>query len=582
MTCALVLGLILLTGIWGGGIYPLKEFSDACDEQGVMIFMDMMFAQGGHGATDWTGHDRDSTTADQERELRYQIRRQSHHPSIIGWSGCNECEQTPASVMATVAEEDNSRVIRGACPFGLYTSGVHTLTGLPNLRPLRWIQNWRTQPGGCDDHALWCNKTEAVPWQGGAEQHGPYNNGNGGMWRTINSGGGGGLITDPAVLVAVQPGFLVSPGQPGYFKSETGCTSLSSYESMSATLTPAEWGINTRPFRERNYAQNSLIWSYFGAHQNLSAVGVKALQSQTFLSMLAAALERKSDIESWRSTGIWGILLWQLNEIWPTGGWGSLEYGSPVKGQVVGGRWKILHHMLQQSAFADVIGSCGVALTSTGAGENGIGGIAGSTANGSVLCYVRNDLPGTFSGTVQVEAINFVTGQATRLSTLAVSLPAGGGAMGFFCAANGTGLARSTISEHCPTFGEVYAHVGCVDGAADCMLNVTVADKSGVPMSRSLLPLTKPSRFHLPAASVSYTVKAAAAGSRSVSIVLNTNATAIYVWLSTAEQGRFSDNGLTLLPGRDVTVEFLSFLSAGTSSTTLQRTLRLEHLQMYL
>ena len=70
--------------------------------------------------------------------------------------------------MVTVAEEDNSRVIRGACPFGLYTSGVHTLTGLPNMQPLRWIQNWRNQPGGCDDHALWCNKTAGVPWQGGA------------------------------------------------------------------------------------------------------------------------------------------------------------------------------------------------------------------------------------------------------------------------------------------------------------------------------------------------------------------------------------------------------------------------------
>jgi hypothetical protein len=242
-----------------------------------------------------------------------------HHPAkIVGWTGCNECEQTPAEVMSTVAEEDNSRVIRGACPFGLYTSGVHTLTGLPNGQPLRWTQNWHDQ--NCDNHALWCNKTggdSAVPWQGGAEQHGPYNNGNGGMWRTINSNGGGGLFTDPALLVAVQPGFLVSAGQPGYFKSETGCTSLSSYESMAATLTPTEYGVNTEPFRERNYASNSLILSYFGAHRDMSAVGVEALQSQTYLSMLAASLERKSDIESWRSTGIWGMLMWQLNEIWP-------------------------------------------------------------------------------------------------------------------------------------------------------------------------------------------------------------------------------------------------------------------------
>ena len=42
-----------------------------------------------------------------------------------------------------------------------------------------------------------------------------------------------------------------------------------------------------------------------------------------------------------------------------TGGWGSLEYGTPVSGQVVGGRWKPLHHMMEQSAYADVTAACG-------------------------------------------------------------------------------------------------------------------------------------------------------------------------------------------------------------------------------
>lgn len=162
--------------------------------------------------------------------------------------------------------------------------------------------------------------------------------------RTINSGGGGDLFANPAVVVGVQPGFLVSPGQPGYFKSETGCTSMSSFESMSTTLKPDEYGVNTEPFRERNYAANSLVLSYFGK-RDMGAVGVEALQSQTYLSMLAASMERKAQIESWRSTGIWGMLMWQvrpvplllqiarcrrslpallvpqLNEIWPTGGW---------------------------------------------------------------------------------------------------------------------------------------------------------------------------------------------------------------------------------------------------------------------
>ena len=77
----------------------------------------------------------------------------------------------------------------------------------------------------------------------------------------------------------------------------------------------------------------------------------------------------------------------QLNEIWPTGGWGSIEYGTPgVPGQVVGGRWKPLHYFLRKSAFADVVAVCGK------------GG----------LCFVKNDRPmQPFAGTVTVTFVPF-------------------------------------------------------------------------------------------------------------------------------------------------------------------------------
>jgi len=35
----------------------------------------------------------------------------------------------------------------------------------------------------------------------------------------------------------------------------------------------------------------------------------------------------KSNIENRRSENEFGTVIWQLGEIWPTGGWGSLEYG---------------------------------------------------------------------------------------------------------------------------------------------------------------------------------------------------------------------------------------------------------------
>lgn len=101
-------------------------------------------------------------------------------------------------------------------------------------------------------------------------------------------------------------------------------------------------------------------------------------------------------------------------------------------------------------------------------------------------------------------------------------------------------------------------------------------------VSRNVHPLAAPTKFQLPAAAVVHHVQPAAAGSPRVAIELSTNATALYVWLSTAEHGRFSRNALLLLPDAPVTVHFESWVAAGTSSAALSASLRVEHLQQYL
>ena len=49
---------------------------------------------------------------------------------------------------------------------------------------------------------------------------------------------------------------------------------------------------------------------------------------------------------------------------------------------MIGGRWKPLHHMMQQSAYADVTASCGRASVTMMDAED--------EATGPALCYVRN------------------------------------------------------------------------------------------------------------------------------------------------------------------------------------------------
>ena len=51
--------------LWGGGIWQYDAFYDACDELGVLLYHDAMYAQGGHTPDANTGHQPD--------ELRYQV-----------------------------------------------------------------------------------------------------------------------------------------------------------------------------------------------------------------------------------------------------------------------------------------------------------------------------------------------------------------------------------------------------------------------------------------------------------------------------------------------------------------------------
>ena len=153
--------------------------------------------------------------------------------------------------------------------------------------------------------------------------------------------------TDLPILVP-QPADL-SPRAASVFTSEFGASAFSSFESMAPTLAQEHWGVHggapvdnceepdkTNGFwkvckggnvmAERNYPCDNLIIGYFGTGQQLDLTGEVAFKRQLYQCMVAQALAIKSNIEQKRAANKFGIVTWQLNEIWPTGGWGSIEY----------------------------------------------------------------------------------------------------------------------------------------------------------------------------------------------------------------------------------------------------------------
>ncbi len=73
--------------VWGGGIYESEGFMKACDELGIMVWHDFMFACGYYPDydTDFFEEIRKEATA--------AIRRLRKHSSLVGWSGNNEIQE---------------------------------------------------------------------------------------------------------------------------------------------------------------------------------------------------------------------------------------------------------------------------------------------------------------------------------------------------------------------------------------------------------------------------------------------------------------------------------------------------------
>lgn len=115
--------------LWGGGEYPREIWYNACDKYGILIYHDFMYAQQGHSP---------QATSLQYNELVHNIRRISHHPSVVMFDGCNECGGGgiyTTFVIATLMQEDVSRVPWPSCPSSGWHSGVNRLWSLPNGQP---------------------------------------------------------------------------------------------------------------------------------------------------------------------------------------------------------------------------------------------------------------------------------------------------------------------------------------------------------------------------------------------------------------------------------------------------------------
>ena len=75
-----------LLRVWGGGLYESDDFYDLCDEKGILVWQEFIFACCKYPANDEGFHNSVC------KEAIFNIRRLAAHPSLVIWCGNNEME----------------------------------------------------------------------------------------------------------------------------------------------------------------------------------------------------------------------------------------------------------------------------------------------------------------------------------------------------------------------------------------------------------------------------------------------------------------------------------------------------------
>lgn len=121
--------------VWGGGVYEDDAFYEICDELGIMVWQDMMFA-----CAD-IPEDKPEFVENVKKEIVYQIKRLRNHPCIVVWSGGNEkvgtlCKQPSHGdyfmevvLRGLITNLDESRPYIKQSPFGMNDLGNETTSG---------------------------------------------------------------------------------------------------------------------------------------------------------------------------------------------------------------------------------------------------------------------------------------------------------------------------------------------------------------------------------------------------------------------------------------------------------------------
>lgn len=274
--------------VWGGGIYEDDLFYELCDQNGILIWQDFMFA-GSMYPSDSSFHQ------NVVEEVKDNVRRLRSHPSIALWCGNNEIEVAWKNWgwqnQFGYSTEDSIKIWENYVK--LFQDEIPSV--LESLSPdLDYVttsplSNWGTPEN--------------------------FNHGSMHYW---------GVWHGKEPLENYQTNV-------GRFMSEYGFQSFPSLKSLASVIDSTELHLDSEVIsnRQKSYIGNDMITQiarqHFGEAIDFEDYILKSQQTQALAMKIAIQAHRLN------KPHCMGTLFWQLNGVWQGPSWSVLEYDDTSK-----------------------------------------------------------------------------------------------------------------------------------------------------------------------------------------------------------------------------------------------------------
>ncbi|MFN3753207.1 beta-mannosidase [Flavobacterium sp.] len=284
--------------VWGGGVYAEDVFYEECDQKGILVWQDFMFA-----CAMYPGDA--AFLVNVKQEVIDNVSRLQNHPSLALWCGNNENDEGWHNwgwqKQYNYSEADSTKIWKD------YQKLFHELIPqtLDSLLPKSENRYWPSSPS-----IGWGRKESLL--SGDAHYWGVW-------W-------------------GMEP-FEMYQKKVGRFMSEYGFQGMPDVKTFQAFAKSDELNFDSEAVK--NHQKHPTGYKTINEYMARDYQVPESFEDYIYVSQLLQAEGMKMAIEAHRTDRkCMGTLFWQLNDCWPVTSWSSVDYY---------GRWKAFQYQAKRS-----------------------------------------------------------------------------------------------------------------------------------------------------------------------------------------------------------------------------------------